>query len=148
MDQPIRKSSSIRVNRLTGALVGRGGEERGNPIRVSRKRVRPVRINSPTEGANLQLATAYLSGTANPGDTLRLDFGGSEPVTCLVKPDGSWDMRDVWLPPGNRSLTVVNKNHPTRTATVNVVVSDLQQIAVIAPLQGETMEARFVEITG
>jgi len=100
------------------------------------------------DGAKLQFATVSLSGTANPGDTLRLEGEGLDPATCRVKPDGSWTMRDVRLSPENKSLTVVNVGHPARTATVNVVVSDLQPITVVAPLQGETLEARFMEVTG
>ena len=145
IDRPHKKSTSIRVNRSNPRLRQREDGNSRQGIRVSRKIVRPIRIGYPMGGAEIEAATVSLRGTANPGDTLQLEGTG---VTCKVNADGSWAMPGVHLRSGDQELAVVDVEHPSQTATVSVFVSPLPAISIIAPLQGETLEARFIEVTG
>ena len=89
-----------------------------------------------------------LRGTAHPGDRLRLEGDGIEPATCKVNSDGSWEMDEFRLPSGAHMLKVVSLDHDGQNATLSIAVSALRPIAVVSPLQGETLEEKRIEVTG
>ena len=121
---------------------------RSGAIRVARKSLRPVRIATPGDGAVIHGFATVIKGSANPGDTLKLECSGIEPIKCRVKNDGSWAIPDVRLPTGSQELTVVDENNPELSATIRILVSEVTPIYVTSPLTGETLEAKHIEVTG
>jgi hypothetical protein len=117
-------------------------------VRVSRQAIRPIRVEHPGEGAEIEGATVGLRGTASPGHDLRVEADGLSPVACKVRPDGSWFMPALRLPPGPQTLTLTDLVQPDQSATVQLVITPLRPVRVIAPLGGETLEARHVEVIG
>lgn len=135
----------IRVNRPS---AGQRGARASNAIRVSKRAVRPLVVEFPIDGAEIEGRSVTVRGYANPGDTLVLETGSSEPISCLVGPDGAWSMPDLVLPAGSQTLTVVDRDHAAQRCELSFVVTALRQITIVAPLQGETLEARKLEIIG
>ncbi len=117
-------------------------------IRVSRKTVRPLRIISPPDGAAVDGFAATIKGSGNPGDTLKLSCSSIKSVKCRVKNDGSWTMSDIAFAQGPQEVTIENLDHPGNGATIRLFVSQISAITVASPLPGETVEAKFIEVTG
>ena len=142
-----RSGRKIRISR-PGTAPRRTSGGPGQAIRVSHKPVRPVAIHYPVDGATVEATSVSMTGSANPGDTLRLEGPDLTSVTCKVSRDGSWAMPEVVLSSGSHALSVVDTDHPSKSARVQFLVSALRPISIVAPLQGETLEARLLELTG
>ena len=143
-----RKEPAIRVRRQGSTPPKHPETSAPKSIRISRTPVRPVRIEFPADGAEVEGATVSLNGTATPRHTMVLEAPQIQPLTCKTEPDGSWSMPEVALPQGSHTLTVVDANHPHRTATVELVITGLRPIKAVSPLQGETVESHRIEVTG
>ena len=142
------KSGRIRVKRTATTQSHDGRGDAHNAVRISQRGVRRTRIHHPEDGSEIEGASVSLHGAANPGDTLRVEVGETNQVTCQVKPDGLWAMPELSLPPGTHDVRVANVSHPAQSATVRLHISALRPISVVAPLAGETLEAKLVEVTG
>jgi hypothetical protein len=57
-------------------------------------------------------------------------------------------MPDLVLPAGSQTLTIVDTDHAAQRSQLTIVVAALREITIVAPLQGETLEARKLEIIG
>ncbi len=118
------------------------------PIRVSRTRVRDVRISHPADRAEIHGRMVSVSGNGNPWDTLIMEIDGRDPQFCKVGSDGTWRMPESSLPSGDYTARVASADRSGGVAEVRFKVTALEPIAVISPLQGETMEAKAMELTG
>ena len=147
-DRSNSKSGKIRVRRTVAAQSQDGRRDTHHAVRISQRGVRRTRIHQPEGGSEIEGANVSLKGAANPGDTLRVEVGETVPVTCQVKPDGLWAMPELALPPGTHEVNVVNVSHPSQSASVRLHIFALRPISVVAPLPGETLEAKLVEVTG
>ena len=117
-------------------------------VQITRRRVQQLRIDYPEHGSSVDGLSVALRGSASPGDRLRLEGPHSEKPICVVGADGSWTMPEVVLSPGHHAFVVTDVSHPSRSVEVGFEVLGLTTITVISPLDGETLEARFFEITG
>jgi len=135
----------IRVNRPSS---GQRGVQPGHAIRVSKQAVRPLVVEFPVDGTAVEGRSVVVRGYANPGDTLVLETASTGAVSCSVGADGTWSMPDLVLPTGSQTLTVADTDHSAQRYELTIVVSALRTITIVAPLQGETLEARKLEIIG
>ncbi len=142
------RPGKIRVNLPNGGQSGAGRRQTARSVRVSQLAQRPIRIDHPREGAEIEGTSVSLRGAASPGHSLRMEVDGLAPVSCKVKPDGSWSMAAVRLPTGAQTLTLTDLGHPDQSASLQVVITPLRAITVVAPLAGETLEARRLEVIG
>ena len=117
-------------------------------VQITRRRVELLRVDYPEHGSSVDGLSIALKGSANPGDRLRLEGSCSGDATCTAGPDGNWTMPAVVLSPGHHAIKVVDANDRNRSVEVDFEVLGLTPITVISPLDGETLEARFFEITG
>jgi hypothetical protein len=140
----------VRVIRYRPTSLGTNDGRSLNPnaIKVVRKSVREIRIRYPENGKLVDGWGLVVRGVGNAGDNLKLDGDGLDPLYCKVSVKGQWAMPAVWLPSGEHLLTVSNVANPYKSSSTNVVISPTLPISVISPRNGETVEAKHLEVTG
>ena len=141
----------VNVTWKRPAAISHAGSSRiasVNAVHVSRGIVRPVRINYPEDGSELDGCDLVMRGSGNPGDSLRLEEPGGQQVLCKVRLNGLWTMPPVRLNSGPSEMTVNNLSHPDKSARTCISVCQLPPITVASPLNGETVETRHPEVTG
>ena len=142
------RPGKIRVSLPKGGPAGTDRRQTARSVRVSQLAHRPIRIDQPREGAEIEGTSVSLRGAASPGHSLRMEADGLAPVGCKVRPDGSWSMPAVRLPSGPQTLTLTDLSLPNHSASLQIVIRPLRAITVVAPLAGETLEARHLEVIG
>jgi hypothetical protein len=138
----------IRIQRSRGTPIrpNRGTAERR--VRVTRSLVEQVRIRFPKDGSSIEGRSVVVAGTGNPGHKILLQMPGLPDQTAEVGADHAWTMSEVKLPSGEHSLAVTDTTAEQVSREARFTVESLRPIAVVSPLEGETMEAKKIELTG
>ncbi len=117
-------------------------------VRVTRSMVEQVRIRYPLDGVTIEVRNLSVSGTGNPGHSILLQMSGLPDQTAEVGPDHAWVMSEVKVASGDHSLSVTDTTIDQQSPAVSFTVKSLRPITIVSPLDGETMEAKSIEVTG